>query len=234
MLNHCLVVTASELEAAAVLAGLPSPDADRLGPYPVRRTVTPAGPVTVVVAGIGPAAAAAATATCLALHPGPGLTVSAGIAGGFAAAGVDVGDVVVATASAYADLGADSPDGFLPHAALGWGPECVPAPPAVVDAVRRRIAAAGLPVRSGLVLTLTTVTGTAARGEELSRRHGAVAEAMEGAAVATVAGRFGHPSVELRTVSNLVADRTRSSWEIPRALGVLTAACAATFAGELP
>ncbi|CAO0837173.1 Futalosine hydrolase OS=Streptomyces microflavus OX=1919 GN=mqnB PE=3 SV=1 [Streptomyces microflavus] len=83
------------------------------------------GVFDVLAGGAGPAAAAAAAAFALASAtgsaPGPyGLVVSAGIGGGFAPA-APLGSLVVASDIVAADLGAETPDGFLPVTALGFG-----------------------------------------------------------------------------------------------------------------
>src|SRR4029078_11283063 len=79
-------------------------------------------------AGVGVAAAAAATARELALAEMNGhrydAVISAGIAGGFAGR-VAVGGVVLAAHSVAADLGADSPDGFLTVDEMGFGSSIV-------------------------------------------------------------------------------------------------------------
>ena len=225
------MLTAAEAEAAAVLAGMGSPggtqcEPSRIGPYVGCRL--PGEPaVTVLAGGIGPAAAAAATATALALSPGVDLVLNAGVAGGFAAAGVSVGDVVLATTSGFADLGAESPGGFLPAAELGWPAAEFPASPELLAVVTDRLRRAGLTVHAGPVLTVSTVTGTAAAAARLSARSRPVAEAMEGAAVAGAAARFGRRFLELRTVSNLVGDRDRDAWDVAGALDTLRAAMAA-------
>ena len=184
--------------------------------------LTTLGPVDVLVGGVGPAAAAAATATALALAPSDspyGLVVSSGIAGGFAPA-APIGSAVVAEAIVAADLGAETPDGFADVTELGFGR--VRHACAHVDQAARRLRDAGVPTAVGPVLTVSTVTGSAARAEELLRRHpGAVAEAMEGFGVAEAATAHGLPVLELRTVSNAVGPRDRSAWRIGDALATL-------------
>ncbi|MEV1315976.1 futalosine hydrolase [Micromonospora arborensis] len=210
-----LVVTAVPAEADAVRAGL----ADSI--------------VTVAPVGVGPAVAGAATARLLALAEAAGrpyrAVVSAGVAGGFAGQ-AEVGDTVLGTASIAADLGAESPDGFIPVdelgmplALLGAG-SVVPADPGLLAALRAALPAA----TTGPVLTVSTVTGTAASTEELRRRHPeAVAEAMEGYGVAVAAAQAGVPFVELRTISNPIGPRDRNAWRLREALTALTAAAPA-------
>ena len=216
-----LVVVATDTERTAVLRALPAPQRQRIGPY----DAVTAGAATVLVSGVGPAPAAAATATALALGRYEQV-LNLGICGGFRGAAV-IGDVVVATDLVAGDVGAHSPEGFLGLAELGWAEESLPVPPELVQAAADRLRAAGLPVVTGPVLTLSAMTGTDARADELARRHGAVAEAMEGRGVADVAALHGVPVLEVRTVSNAVGRRDKASWRFDLALDALTAAAAA-------
>ncbi|MFF3991935.1 futalosine hydrolase [Streptomyces cyaneofuscatus] len=179
------------------------------------------GAFDVLAGGAGPAAAAAAAAFALASsasHP-YGLVVSAGIGGGFAPA-APLGSLVVASDIVAADLGAETPDGFLPVTALGFGRDRFVPPPALVREVAAATGAA-----PGPVLTVSTVTGTAARTAALLAAHpGALAEAMEGFGVAEAAERAGVPALELRAVSNTVGPRDRAAWRIGDALAALTEA----------
>ncbi|MEU7918013.1 futalosine hydrolase [Micromonospora zamorensis] len=210
-----LVVTAVPAEAEAVRAGLTDPT------------------VTVTPVGVGPAVAGAATARLLALAEAAGrpyrAVVSAGVAGGFTGR-VEVGDTVLGTASIAADLGAESPAGFIPVDELGMPPAMlgvggvVPTDPGLLAALRAALPAA----TTGPVLTVSTVTGTAASTEELRRRHPeAVAEAMEGYGVAVAAAQAGVPFAELRTISNPIGPRDRDAWRLREALTALTAAAPA-------
>ncbi|WFF02573.1 futalosine hydrolase [Micromonospora sp. WMMD964] len=210
-----LVVTAVPAEADAVRAGL----ADH--------------PVTVAPVGVGPAVAGAATARLLALAEAAGrpyrAVVSAGVAGGFTGR-AEVGDTVLGTVSIAADLGAESPDGFIPVDELGMPPAMlgvggvVPADQALLAALRAALPAA----TTGPVLTVSTVTGSEAGTRELRRRHPeAVAEAMEGYGVAVAAAQAGVPFAELRTISNPIGPRDRDAWRLREALAALTVAAPA-------
>lgn len=177
--------------------------------------------VDVIAAGVGPALAAASTATALTtarLEGAPyGLVVSAGIAGGFAPH-APVGSLVVADEITVADLGAETPDGFLPVTELGFGTVTHRPPEALV-----REAAASTGARPGAVLTVSTVTGTAVRAAQLRERHPtALAEAMEGFGVAEAAAAHRTPVLELRAISNPVGPRDRAAWRIGDALAALT------------
>ncbi|RII11701.1 Futalosine hydrolase [Streptomyces sp. YIM 130001] len=226
-------MTAVAAERDAVVAGLGGPPAQHelpagtlaRVPVPPHTAPDPLSYADVLVGGVGPAAVAAASGAALtaaALEGRPyGLVVSAGIGGGFAP-GAPVGSVVVADAIVAADLGAQTPDGFVPVTGLGFGTVEHRPPAGLVQDVA---AAAGAVV--GTVLTVSTVTGSAARAAELTDHHPrALAEAMEGFGVAEAAAAHGCPVLEIRAVSNAVGPRDRAAWRIPEALAALTAAVA--------
>jgi futalosine hydrolase len=174
----------------------------------------------VLLAGVGPAAAAASTARVLAAAQ-YGLVVSAGIGGGFTGR-AEVGSLVVASEIIAADLGAETPEGFSSLDELGFGSARVQVDLTLVERVSRALAADGLPVNTGPVITVSTVTGTSASAAEMDARvPGVAAEAMEGYGVAIAARDCGIPILEIRAVSNLVGPRDRTAWRIKEALGVL-------------
>ncbi|MGW8972013.1 futalosine hydrolase [Streptomyces platensis] len=223
-MRRVLVVTAVAAERDAVCAVAGSCAAVTLpGGQELRRAAGLPVALDALAAGVGPAAAAAGTATALTAAALAGqpydLVVSAGIGGGFPP-GAPLGSVVVAEAIVAADLGAETPDGFLPVTELGFGTVVHRPDPALV----RTVAAAAGAV-AGTVVTVSTVTGSAARAAELAERHpGVLAEAMEGFGVAEAAAAHGVPVLEIRAVSNAVGPRDRAAWRIGDALAALTGA----------
>lgn len=224
-----LIVTAVDAEKDAVLRGL----GDNAGAR-----------FEVIAAGVGPASAAAGTAAALAhaslaaaAVPGPGspagtanppapyaLVVSAGIGGGFPGRAA-VGSLVVADAIVAADLGSQTPDGFLSVDELGFGSSMVAADAALAARLRQALERAGHAASGGTAVTVSTATGTAETAAELLRRvPDAAAEGMEGFGVATAAARFGIPVLELRGISNAVGPRDRDAWRIKDALDALQTA----------
>lgn len=209
-LRRVLVMTAVEAERDAVLRGLQGDS---------RFEVT--------LAGVGPAQAAARTARVLALASTPfDLAISAGIGGGFGGAAA-VGSIVVADSIVAADLGAETPDGFLTVEELGFGSACMEVDPELAQRLARRIASGGLQAAVGAVLTVSTATGSVrTAAERAARVAGAAAEGMEGYGVAAAAQEWGLPALELRAISNPVGPRDRSAWRIKEALEALEAAAA--------
>ena len=204
--GHVLVVVAVEAERAA------------LGERCLR-----APEVDVVVAGIGRTNAAAATAEAIARAAAAGrpysAAVSAGIAGALPGSNLAHGAIVVSECCVYAEEGIELPGGFGDMAALGFPlgnfhGNRVPAARELCDAF------AGLgPVAP--IATVATCSGTDAAARRVRERTGAVAEAMEGAAVVHAALRAGVPGVEVRAISNTTGDRPSQRWDMPAALAAL-------------
>jgi futalosine hydrolase len=230
-----LVVTAVAAEQFAALADL-EPSAPLVGylrpgdarPMPPARAAKVPGSRTEVVAiagGVGPVAAAVSTSRVLSRLAGRvDLVVSAGLAGGFLGR-AGKGEIVLADQAAFADLGARTDDGFLDLAGLGLdGGTPLPCPAAAPLASTLT----GVEVRIGTVLTLATMTGTDERAAELAEAYpDALAEAMEGYAVAVAAREHGVGWAEVRAISNTVGRRDRSTWDIPAAFAALGTAIAA-------
>ncbi|MEX2414722.1 MAG: futalosine hydrolase [Paenibacillaceae bacterium] len=201
-----LVVTAVAVERDAILRGLRGDSR-----FDVR------------FAGVGPIAAAANTTAALATTEYD-LVVSMGIAGGFVEQAV-VGSIVVATEIVAADLGAETPKGFLSLDELGFGFTRIGVEAILAERVTEALRSAGFPVSAGPILTVSTVTGTAATAVTLAERvPGAVAEAMEGFGVASAAYYRSIPVMEIRAISNPVGPRDRSAWRMKEALDALEAA----------
>ncbi|MFD3661815.1 futalosine hydrolase [Streptomyces sp. NPDC058659] len=236
MVHRILIVTAVAAEADSVAAGLghdvPETAWEPLalpGGLTLRRH---ADGVDLLVGGVGPAAVAAATGTALACASladasladaaaSYDLVVSAGIAGGFAPH-APIGTVVVSEAIIAADLGAETPDGYLAVEELGFGRSAHPVPHSLTGPLAAALHAGGRPHTVAPVLTVSTVTGTVGRTAELAGRHPtAAAEAMEGFGVAEAAAAYGVPVVEIRAVSNAVGPRDRAAWRIGEALDSL-------------
>lgn len=204
--KRVLVMTAVEAEREAVARGLGGD-----------------GRFDVKLAGVGPAQAAANTAAALAAAD-YSLVISAGIAGGFAGQ-TDVGGLVVSSEIVAADLGVETPEGFIGVDELGFGSARIAVDRAIADRLADALREAGLPACCGPIVTVSTATGTAATASALAGRvPGAAAEGMEGFGVATAAQLRGLPVLEIRAISNPVGPRDRASWKIREALDALQAA----------
>ena len=222
-IQYILIVTAVEAERDALVRGLlracPTESCGEIE-GPLRRV----GRYIVLAGGVGPAAAAASTASAIAGGPPFRYVVSAGIGGGFSDA-APVGSIVIASEIIAADLGAETPDGFASVDELGFGSWSLSVDSELAEKLAETLRSApqdGLQATVGPVLTLSTVTGSAATASALQKRvPGAAAEAMEGYGVATAAAMQGIEALEIRAISNVVGPRNRDEWRIGDALNAL-------------
>ena len=179
--------------------------------------------VHVVVAGIGRTNAAAATAEALAEARATGApfaaVISTGIAGALPGSNLAIGTVIVADACVYAEEGIALPEGQGDMRVLGFPlgdfeGNRVPVDGALLVAFRALGPACA-------IATVATCSGTDAAALSVRTRTGAMAEAMEGAAVVHAARRVGVPAIEIRSISNTTGDRATQRWDIAAAFTAL-------------
>jgi nucleoside phosphorylase len=144
-----------------------------------------------LVCGIGPVEAATVTARHIALSP-PDAVLHVGIAG---ARGITPGGLVIGSESHYSDIEAEIPvvDRVEPDAGL-------------LELVRGALPDA---------LVLPIGTSAAVGGAALGALR---VEAMEGFAVLRACAQADIPAIEIRAISNELAEDDRSRWRIGRAL----------------
>jgi futalosine hydrolase len=201
--KRILIATAVSAEKEAVMRGLKGNDR-----------------FNVIEVGVGPIEAAARTAIALSKDKYNDV-ISVGIAGGFIGQ-ADIGDIVIANDIIAADLGAQSEDGFISIEKLGFGTSTIAVNKSIVNALKDTLGQSKLNVKIGPILTVSTVTGTSATADALSQQvKNATAEAMEGFGVAMAAKQFNIPTLEIRSISNLVGPRNKSEWKIKEALSNL-------------
>jgi futalosine hydrolase len=160
----------------------------------------------------------------------PALILQIGCGGGFSEAGLNIGDVAIASVEVDVQLGLE-PGG--PEAAVGRLPfpvirkpdraifNCYPVDEKdsrhAEKTLRKVLADSTAKVFAGPFVTVATVTASVERAAALYRQHGALVENMEGAGAAHTAALYDIPFVEIRTVSNRVGERDKSRWDLPLA-----------------
>jgi futalosine hydrolase len=182
--------------------------------------------VVVCAGGIGKVNAAAAAAVLIDRYQ-PHIVINTGCIGAYTGSGLSIGNLVVASEEVLADDGVVVAEGWkdlrymnLPSVdQRGLG--CYNLLPLSRHASEKAMQLAdhhGVLLMRGRFATVSTCSGTRERGEELARRWNAVAESMEGAAVAQVCLRCGVDCLEIRGISNMVEERDLKNWDIPRAV----------------
>jgi futalosine hydrolase len=182
-----------------------------------------AGLGVLALCGFGPVAAAARTAALLA-GLRPARVVLVGIAGTFDADRLPIGTASAFDAVAIEGIGAGEGASLSGPAALGFpqwpGGEGASAIHDRIVLASTAAADATLPRETALLLS--TCAASASPEQAAVRRArfpDALAEDMEGFAVAFACALAGVPCHVVRGISNVVGDRQPARWRIPAALG---------------
>ncbi len=216
-----LLVVAADIEADAILGAIggaaAAPEPWRLTPICDR--------FDLILTGVGKANAAGAVARSLdpARHA---VVLNVGVAGALPGSDLDPGDAVVADVSVFSDEGVATPAGFSDLAAMGFpiGPDLGVGIPGSLELIS---AISPLCDAAGRIATVSTCSGTDALAREVAARAGAIAEAMEGAAVGLVVARVAALErsdtgfAEIRAISNTTGDRDSQIWDLSAALSRL-------------
>lgn len=195
--------------------------------------------------GIGKVNAAAVTAAVLCRF-GPRTIWNAGCAGAYHGGGLRIGDVFISRECLCGDEGVLQTGGIVPSGHIGIpllpnGDHPVydrlpVAPLTTVESVlpegKYRLDRQNclqpcrdaafrndcFAVKYGSSLTVGMVSGDAATADARFRHHGAIAENMEGSAVAQVCRLFDAAFLECRGISNHAGNRDKASWNFEAAL----------------
>lgn len=235
--GRLLLIVAAESEARAVLSAL-----GHDGPPPAQWSFRPvSGRADLLLTGVGKANAAGATAHALS-SSGPRTyqaAINLGIAGALPsldgprdtppgaalAFTLPLNAAILASTSTFADEGLESPGGgFQSLAEMGFPMigEPVVSPGAAGPAIGgdSALGASLMPLvdLAAPIATVSTCSGTNALALQVARRTGALAEGMEGAAIALACHRLGVPFAEVRVISNTTGDRAAQVWKVREAL----------------
>ena len=218
--NRCLIIAAAPKEVDAALAAFPG--VIRPCP-PIGQAIPLDDRFDLVYSGVGKASAAAATARALTLGSYSS-AISIGIAGSLPSENtIQIGQSIAAKRSCFSDEGIGAPDGFTPISDLGFAP--FPAGTMWIDHDQQLTDfLASFTHTTGTIATVSWCSGDDGCAQGVVNRTAAIAEAMEGAAVA-VAAQMIDPSIrtgELRVISNTTGDRAKQVWDLDLALAALT------------
>jgi futalosine hydrolase len=236
-----LCIAAAPAESRAIAQGLDIPEPN----WDWRPTNPSKNNWRLVRSGVGKVNAAGCTITCLAGDTGDTpLVINLGVCGALAGAAGHpahpIGSIIIASSSLYADEGILTPRGYEDMATAGFPPwpgagahheagrACsgVCADHSLIQSTRERLEdALDTNVLIGPIATISTCSGTDALARDIAHRTGAIAEAMEGAAIAHALMRLrgsARDFLEIRVVSNTTGDRHKQTWDLPSALAILT------------
>ncbi len=164
-----------------------------------------------IISGIGAVNAALSTQAAI-LQNKPDLVLSVGIAGAYSQSGLAFTDCIVSSQMVYAGLGVQNGSRVE---ALGF-----PITEGIYQILpawqHAKAFADTAKLEYGVITTVETVTTDTDRANAIQTQFNAAAEAMEGAGIAQAALRYNIPTLELRSISNMVGDR--QNWQLQAAL----------------
>ena len=188
--------------------------------------------VALLHSGIGKTNAASAATALLETVPAEAVIVI-GCGGAYPGSGLVPGDLALATEELLADEGVITPQGFVDFATLGFPllkhgkallEQRFPSSAQLLEAAQppmtAAVAAAGAKLLAGLLVTVSTCSGTDQAAQTMEKRTGGICENMEGGAIAQVCRLYEVPFLELRGISNLVENRDLDRWNLPAAASI--------------
>lgn len=216
-----LLLTATAIEQQGLAGALEEPVRVAVAGRTWTRGLLDGRAVQLVETGLGAVNTAHALTRALGMER-PRFVLQIGVGGAYPGGGVAVGQLAVACAEHYGDLGVRTPGGWRPADAIGIPVATVAGVPRFnefpVDDRLSRAAARCLTAVRGPFVTVQECSGTTALARERAARvPGALCESMEGAAAAHVCALCDVPFLEVRAMSNLVGDRDLAAWDLPGA-----------------
>ncbi len=187
---------------------------------PFRENIT-AGQCQNLICGVGP------VESCLRLtryleqkSSDLSLVVNFGVAGAYCsedqADGPQLLDICLAEAEYLGDLGI-----CFPRRLDDLPGELVTKEYILDSGIRKRaeqeLQQSNIKYHSGPFVTVSSASGTRERGTLLQRKHRAICENMEGAAIARVCNEYNLPLLQLRCISNMVDNRDPERWKLSEA-----------------
>ncbi len=160
----------------------------------------------------------------------PSLIIQTGCAGAFKESGLQIGDIGIAAEENDVHLGIEPENRTfkldeLPFPVIELEnlkiTNSYPLNQKLVnsdfDIVKEDFDKKGIQVKKGPFVTVSRITATDKRAEELFEIFGAYMESMEGSGAAHTAIHYDIPFLEIRAASNFVGKRNRDEWNLPLA-----------------
>lgn len=187
---------------------------------PLKQFFADSGNLEILVSGMGPVATAANLSRYMALN-GSNIhgVINIGVGGAYVDSGLKLLDICLAQQDVFGDSGICMHDEILdfePGLSQLNSPLLLNAELAAHS--KNILYGHDIAFKEANFVTVNCCSGTKKRGDYLRRKFAAGCENMEGAAVAMVCNTFNIPCVELRCISNMVADRNTADWRLEEAI----------------
>ena len=176
--------------------------------------------------GVGKANAAHGATLLLEIFS-PTLMLLIGCGGAYRRSGLNPGDLAMASEEIFGDEGVITPQGwrstrFLKLPLLRKGNQIYyntfKIDKKVLNKAKKLLKIFN--PQTGPFVTISEVSGTQERADEMENRFQGICENMEGASVAQLCTLYDTPFLEIRGISNLVRERNKKEWNLSAAVHV--------------
>ena len=160
----------------------------------------------------------------------PSLIIQTGCAGVFRESGLNIGDIGIATEEIDIQLGIEAEDSRQPLNKLPFStiksdkvdiknryPLDVVLVNRALETLKSVFEENSIGVMKGPFVTVSTITATDNRAKDIYKHYSPCMEGMEGAGAAHLSIHYDIPFLEIRSASNFVGKRDKSSWDLPLA-----------------
>lgn len=218
-----IVTAATPFETAWISSQLVRTRPVAIGKFIALRGQLGTVPVLIFHSGVGKTNAAYG-ATLLLENFSPALILLIGCGGAYRSSGMVPGDLAIASEEIFGDEGVLTPRGwrstkYLKLPLLRKGKQSYyntfPMDKKIVNKAIKILQ--GFIPKTGPFVTVSEVTGTEEKADEMERRFRGICENMEGAAVAQMCTLYGAPLLEIRGISNVVKQRDKREWKLSAA-----------------
>jgi futalosine hydrolase len=229
MNSGMIVLAAVEEELSKLIGRIESPVFSIVGGRRIIHGYIEEKPVRVLITGPG-TINAVQSLTAAIENVRPSLIIQTGGAGTFRESGLNIGDIGIATEEIDIQLGIESGNDSLPLNELPFSiiksshmdiknryPFDIKLVNQASDTLVNVFEGKRVQVVKGSFVTVSTITATDSRAKDIYKHYSPCMEGMEGAGAAHLAIHYDIPFLEIRSASNFVGKRDRSSWNLPLA-----------------
>ncbi|MGA1875044.1 MAG: futalosine hydrolase [bacterium] len=218
-----ILAAAMPFETAWISSKITSPRHISLGKFTALHGKLRGSTVAIFHLGIGKTNAAHGT-TLLLENFSPTLLLLIGCGGAYRGSGLTPGDLTIASEEVFGDEGVATSQGwrstrFLKLPLLCKGDQVYyntfKIDQEIIDRARKILQR--FDTKTGTFVTISEVSGTQERADEMEDRFHGICENMEGAAVAQLCTLYDVPFLEIRGISNLVKERDKKEWDLSAA-----------------
>jgi futalosine hydrolase len=221
-----IVTAATPFETAWISSQLVRPRPVAIGKFTAIRGRLGTVPILIFHCGVGKTNAAHG-ATLLLENFRAALILLIGCGGAYRRSGLFPGDLAIASKEIFGDEGVMTLRGwrstkYLKLPLLRKGKQSFyntfTLDRQIVNKAKKILQ--GFIPKTGPFVTVSEITGTQEKADEMEKRFRGICENMEGAAVAQLCTLYDIPFLEIRGISNLVKQRNKKEWKLSAAARV--------------